>query len=264
MQKGGTFMSFQIEYSCFSHIGKVRSMNQDNFICNGVFSLPNENTVTFPLTDTLSLREPYLFGVFDGMGGEERGEMASYIAAKEASFLPLTKESISLLGEFCHYANLAICQYIQDHHLSSMGTTAAMLLFYKNNITLCNIGDSKIYRLAGESFEQISTDHVAMAPFGVKPPLSQNLGIPPEWLQLEPYFSKGECHKGDRYLICSDGLTDMVTPEEIKELLATTPTAEAAGVLTQKALENGGKDNITIIVLEVQQKKKRLFPFGKR
>lgn len=257
-------MSYQIEYSCFSHIGKIRSMNQDNFICNGVFALPNETTVEFPLTDTRSLKEPCLLGVFDGMGGEERGEMASYIAAKEASFLPLTGESVSLLGEYCHFANLAICQYIQDHNLGSMGTTAAMLLFYKNNITLCNIGDSKIFRLSGETFEQISTDHVAMAPFGVKPPLSQNLGIPPEWMQLEPYFSKGECHKGDRYLICSDGLTDMVSPEEIQELLTTTPIAEAASVLTEKALENGGKDNITIIAVEIKSKKKGLFSFGKR
>lgn len=253
-RKGGPFMRYQIEYSCVSHIGRVRSMNQDNFICNGTFALPNDNSLSYPLNGTLDLTQPYLFGVFDGMGGEECGEMASYIAAKEASILPLTQDAVSLMNAHTRDANLAICQYVADNGLSSMGTTSAMLLFDKKEITLCNVGDSKIYYLGKNGLEQISTDHVAVAPYGRKPPLSQNLGIPPEWLQLEPFFAKGDYKIGDRYLICSDGLTDMVTPEEIGELMATVPVAELATLLTNRSLENGGRDNITIIVIEIQKK----------
>ena len=140
-----------------------------------------------------------------------------------------------------------------------MGTTAAMLVFADKEIALCNIGDSKIFRLYDGSLEQISKDHVGVSAFGVKPPLSQNLGIPPSELVIAPYFARGAYNDGDVYLICSDGLTDMVSVEEITEVLVSKPIEEAITLLLDKALANGGKDNTTIILCKIERQSGWLF-----
>ena len=138
-----------------------------------------------------------------------------------------------------------------------MGTTAAMLLFSKKDITLCNIGDSKVFSFSEGELEQISKDHVVISAFGTKPPLSQSLGIPPNELLIEPYLAQGRYKNGDIYLICSDGLTDMVMLDEIRGILVNYSIQEASSALVSKALENGGRDNITIILLGVKQKKNK-------
>lgn len=246
-------MRYNIQYSCLSHIGNVRSMNQDNFICDGRYMAPDDVSLAFPLCGTKTSRDPSVFGIFDGMGGEECGEIASYIAAKVAATIEIVKDAAADLSQFCRKANLDICDYAALHEVSAMGTTAAMLAFTKKEIVLCNIGDSKIFRLCDGTLEQISKDHVAVSAFGVKPPLSQNLGIPPEELILDPYLARGAYHSGDLYLICSDGLTDMVSKEEITEVLIATPLDKAAALLLEKALANGGKDNVTMILCKIER-----------
>ena len=96
-------------------------------------------------------------------------------------------------------------------------------------------------------------DHVAVAAFGVKPPLSQTLGIPPNELVIDPYLARGPYNDGDIYMICSDGLTDMVSVDEITEVLISKPSEEAITLLLEKALANGGKDNITIILCKIER-----------
>jgi protein phosphatase len=159
-----------------------------------------------------------------------------------------------LLG-FCKEANNKICQYGIENDVESMGTTAALLAFTKNEIFLCNIGDSKIFRFADEKLEQISVDHYIKTAYGKKPPLSQNLGIPESELAIAPYFAKGHYNDGDIYLLCSDGLTDMVTVTEIRQILIESTFEDIATKLLKKALQNGGKDNITIIVCKVKREK---------
>lgn len=106
--------------------------------------------------------------------------------------------------------------------------------------------------------KQISKDHIVISAFGTKPPLSQNLGISPDQLLIEPYLSHGRYKNGDKYLICSDGLTDMLTLEEIKELLTSQKVEDSASKLVDRALKNGGKDNVTVILLEIRQTKNKL------
>lgn len=246
-------MYYKIHYSCLSHIGKVRSLNQDNFICDGHYMHSDGTAIAFPLCGTKTSRETSVFGIFDGMGGEECGEIASYIAAKCAASFPVGKNALADLSQFCHKANRDICGYAEDNGISSMGTTAAMLAFTGKHIVLCNIGDSKIFRLSDGILEQISKDHVAISAFGVKPPLSQNLGIPPSELVIDPYLAQGPYNDGDVYLICSDGLTDMVSIAEITEVLISKPIGEAVTLLLDKALANGGKDNTTIILCRIER-----------
>lgn len=247
-------MSYSILYSCVSHIGKVRHINQDNIICDGRYIETDNNCMEFLLRGTSSSKEPVVFGIFDGMGGEERGEVASYIAAQNAATLKIGKDAVSDLSHFCDKTNADICHYADENGLSSMGTTAAMLAFTGKGVTLCNIGDSKIFRFCDGSLEQISQDHVTAAAFGVKPPLSQNLGIPPTELIIDPYFATGTYSDGDIFLLCSDGLTDMVNADEIVEILSSESIENASTALLEKALSNGGRDNTTVILCKTQRK----------
>lgn len=246
-------MHYKIHYSCLSHIGNVRSINQDNFICDGRYMDMGDIPIEFPLCGTKTSKDISVFGIFDGMGGEECGEIASYIASKTASTIEIGKETTADLSQFCHKANAEICDYATLHEVSAMGTTAAMLVFTEKEVVLCNIGDSKIFRLCNGTLEQISKDHVAVSAFGVKPPLSQNLGIPPNELVIDPYLARGAYNDGDIYLICSDGLTDMVSVAEITEVLISKPIEEAITLLLDKALANGGKDNTTIILIKIER-----------
>ena len=247
-------MRYRVHYVCLSHIGKVRSANQDNFICHGRFQDVETECLTFPLSGHVTSEEMAVFGVFDGMGGEERGETAAWIAANQAAGIHIGKDPAADLARFCREANSAICAYADAHQVSSMGTTAALLAFTPGEVTLCNIGDSKIFRFCDGILEQISTDHVAIAAFGTKPPLSQNLGIPPSELIIDPYLAHGPCNYGDIYLICSDGLTDMLSIGEITEILSSDSIVQAASQLMEQALDHGGKDNTTIILCEIQRR----------
>lgn len=252
-------MNYNIIYSCVSHVGSVRSINQDNIICNGLYMETNDEHTKFPLCGVKSSKDPSVFGVFDGMGGEERGEIASYIAAKNAAALGIGKDAVADLSKFCNKTNTDICDYASENEVSAMGTTAAMLVFTDRGITLCNIGDSRIFRFCDGVLEQISTDHITTAAFGVKPPLSQNLGIPPTEMIIEPYFVQGLYNDGDIYLICSDGLTDMVTTDDIAATLASKSIGEACTELLKKALANGGRDNTTIILCKIERASGWLF-----
>lgn len=252
-------MHYKIHYSCLSHIGNIRSINQDNFICDERYINLGDMPIEFPLCGTKTSKNISVFGIFDGMGGEECGEFASYIASKAASNIEIGKDAIADLSQFCHKANNDICDYAAMHEISAMGTTVAMLVFTEREVVLCNIGDSKIFRLCNGTLEQISMDHVTVSAFGVKPPLSQNLGIPPNELVIDPYFARGPYNDGDVYLICSDGLTDMVSINEITEVLVSKPVEEAITQLLDKSLANGGKDNTTIILCKIERQSGWLF-----
>lgn len=252
-------MEYLIEYYCTSHRGNLRSNNQDNFCCLNEF-LESDNLGSGRIISGIVKNDSFpVFAVFDGMGGEECGEMAAHIAAAKLSEYQFTDGSLDELAQFCKGANDEICAYTDEHLLSSMGTTAAILLFAPDNIHLCNIGDSKIFRFSDGVLEQISYDHVSVAAFGSKPPLTQNLGIKEEELIISPYLALGEYHSKDAYLICSDGLTDMVTNDEISHILSNTDKDSAAASLMQKALDNGGKDNITLILLYLDRPKRNYF-----
>lgn len=252
-------MNYIIRYSCLSHVGKCREGNEDNFICNGTYMDGSGKPMRFPLMGSLSSRQRTFMGIFDGMGGEECGEIASLLAAKCAAESLPGKNPLEDLSKFCRDANRRICDYSSEHGIFSMGTTAAVLAFYDDEIALCNIGDSKIFRFADKKLEQISVDHYAIAAYGRKPPLSQSLGIPETEMRIEPHMAKGMYKNGDLYLLCSDGLTDMVPTEDIARILLKTEFEACSMRLLNTALNNGGRDNITIILCRVERERRNLF-----
>lgn len=255
-------MAYKVKYFCVSHTGKCRKINQDNFICNGEYLHYRNNGTGKILYGDKTIKEATVFGIFDGMGGEECGEIAAYLAAKRAHGYEFGgKDPENELIAYCRTANNDICRYTEEMKRSSMGTTAAMLLFIQKKIYLCNIGDSKVFCLSKGKMQQISYDHVSRAVGGKKPPLIQNLGIPEEELWISPYTAAGEYRDGDIYLICSDGLTDMVNTVEIADILTIPDSKTATRMLLQRALDNGGKDNVSFIIIYIE--KKQYFTFGK-
>lgn len=244
-------MKYKIEYSCICDIGKCRSMNQDNFICKEIYRDEKLQAINYPITGFLSPSERTMLGIFDGMGGEECGEIASLIAAKYAVDVKLSNKPDEDLVNFFMNANEKICDYAKQNHITSMGTTAAVLGFTPKGIFLCNIGDSKIFRFSNQKLEQISKDHIGISMYGIKPPLSQSLGIPSSEFIIEPYVSQGSYINNDIYLICSDGLTDMISKKRIQKILCEVPFEEVTKFLLNESLENGGKDNITIIACKI-------------
>ena len=251
----------ELSYAYASHRGNVRRMNQDNLICLGHYlpmgSMGTEDVISGAVQDQAGA----LFGVFDGMGGEQRGEAASFLAAQHASVTDPGGKGQALL-QCCLEANRAICAFTAENGLKICGTTAAMALFRAGRAWLCNVGDSRIYRLRQGSMTQLSVDHVMPGYPSMKPPLFQFLGIPETEMRLEPQITETEVLPGDGYLLCSDGLTDMVEAGGIQAVLSSMPPREAVRQLMARALENGGRDNVTAIYVQAASPdRKRLFRF---
>ena len=254
-------MKYNIEYAALCHKGKVRAKNQDNLWCNGVFLNSKNEGLPEMVAGMVRALDLPAFAVFDGMGGEQQGEMAAYIAASgfDRAYVEGQKGNPGqFLSDTCAGMNSGICQYAKENRIRQMGTTAAILMFPEKDVFVCNIGDSRVYQYSGKKLAQISRDHSETGVTGRKPPLTQNLGIPEDEFLIEPYMAKGSYRAGDRYLICSDGLTDMLTDHEIYYIISTQKSvANAVRVFVNMALEKGGVDNITVILCEVQ--KQRLF-----
>ena len=258
-------MNYYIEYTVLCHKGLVRSKNQDNFWCMGKFLDSENDGLTEPIVVTIDSKSFPAFAVFDGMGGEQQGEVAAYIAA--CSFENIYKENSKndveqFLLDACTNMNEAICEHIEEQHLRSSGSTVAILMFGKKDIYVCNIGDSRIYQFSDEKLTQISHDHSEIGITNRKASLTQNLGIPKTEFMITPYLAKGSYENRDKYLICSDGLTDMVSEDEIaKTMIANSKIAESAEMLLQKALESGGSDNITLILCEIRKARTKTVQF---
>ena len=217
----------------------------------------------------------------DGMGGYNAGEVASGMATTllaselERAFLTQSPQDIdpasgrpvahARLIEHIAQANSAIHRAAESQpQYAGMGTTLVVALFYDNRVTVAHIGDSRLYRLRDGELTQLTRDHSLLQEqidSGMITPeearLSQNknlvtraLGVDP---QVEPELHDHDLKAGDILLLCSDGLNDMVSDEEIGlTLQALGANLELAGTqLIQMANDNGGRDNVSVILVKV-------------
>lgn len=252
-------MTYQIKFAYACDMGKVRANNEDNFWCCHE-QLPVENQGLAGIhTGSGTQSDMPVLAVFDGMGGESCGEMAAFLAAEELGrFHQRNKRGMKrnpegFLRDACRKMNEAVCRYGRENGVRCMGTTLAMTAFGRQSIFACNLGDSRIYQVRNGQAARISTDHVMGNGFFGKAPLTQYLGVEEEHMLLEPSIVEIDYQPEDRYLLCSDGLTDMLTEQEIFDILAHGNTVEeTVRELMEKTMEKGGKDNATIILCEVQ------------
>ena len=257
-----------IRAAAASHIGKRRQNNEDNMCFDGYrMETDNAGTGTILTCETNPLDaitgKDAFFAVFDGMGGGDYGEIASFTAADEARvfFKELHQvdiHDVSLsLQEFCLKANEEV--FVSGRNLGSdrMGTTIVGCYFLDGRVWVCNVGDSRCFRYRSGFLQQLSCDHTDeeyMRENGItdrKPYLTQYLGVDPEEMYIEPFIKSFTVAPGDLYLLCSDGLTDMVEEDEIKRILAGPEMLKnKVNALISAALSGGGRDNITVILCE--------------
>ena len=233
-------------------MGKVRRNNEDNFYCDGRIreDIYAEEDVAFSGAVASDTNE--LFAVFDGMGGEACGEIAAFVAASHSELFARDRTDYEeYLYELAEHINEKVREETEARSLVLMGTTAAMVQISDGDIYVLNAGDSRVYKLSAHSLRQISQDHIASA-YGGKA-ITKFIGMP-EGNALAPYIAMGRYKLGDVYLLCTDGVTDMLSDEEIERILdEKAPVAELCRALVDAALDRGGVDNTTAIVLRISK-----------
>ncbi len=240
-------VSIRLEAGSATDVGLVRSNNQDQYL----------------------MAEP-VFAVADGMGGAAAGEVASSIAvrtlgdevARRAG--PLTQD---LLVEAARSANRAVWQESIAHsEMRGMGTTlVAAALIDDDRLAVINVGDSRLYSMRGDVFQQVTVDHNLVAELVAEGRISKEegqvhprrnimtraLGVEPE-VEVDVFVEAAR--PGDRFLLCSDGLPRELSDDRISAVLRrmSEPSA-AAKELVHEAKRHGGNDNITVVVLDVHE-----------
>lgn len=222
--------------------------------------------------------EDHLFVVADGMGGHQAGEIASCEAVKmlcksmkDQVDSPLVSKDLSevkdLLIEVFHRLNSSIFSLsCQNDDWKGMGTTLCCLFINEQGVICAHVGDSRIYRLRQGILSQLTQDHSLLRElmdlgqideeqadsFLYRNILTRAVGTEPI---IDPTIAISDVLNGDVYLLCTDGLTDLVAKEDIENILNDTQNIhEAVKKLIKLAKENGGYDNITVILVKVQNK----------
>ena len=218
-----------------------------------------------------ALTSSSLLAVADGMGGHAGGEVASQIAIKTlASMAPmLTARDIDtdsiedLLLNSLHTIDGEISRVASDEiELRGMGTTLTALLIRDERVALLHVGDSRCYRLRGNTFEQLTHDHtvlqelldsgtISMSDAADHPQRSMLTQVLMGEGTVSPVLMVYEVNSKDRFLLCSDGLSSVLTEKEIKSLLKKSNREEAVVALVEATYINGAPDNVTVVVADV-------------
>lgn len=225
--------------------------------------------------DLLSFLPEYnFFCIADGMGGHKAGEIAAKEATSEIHRSVIEnlhpKNLLSLQNIFSHLqkgfleANKKVFSLGKEHvSLQGMGTTLTCIYFYQNNAVFAHIGDSRIYLLRGDQLTQITKDHSLFNDFLLKGKIKKEENMPKQYKNIitkaigaqntiSPDIEHLPCFSKDKYIICSDGLSDFIKEEEIKKILLQSSSKKiAVKNLIKTAKMNGSTDNISTLLLEI-------------
>ena len=237
-------MTLALRYAIRSDVGLLREGNEDSAYAG-----------------------PHLLAVADGMGGHAAGEVAS--AATITTIAPLDArhlgpDLVGALADAVATANLRLQELIiSDPAIEGMGTTLTALLWSDGYAALCHIGDSRAYRLRNGQFLQITHDHTLVQSLVDEGKITEDdvATHPHRSLLLraldgrtvaEPDLIPLDTLPGDRYLLCSDGLSGVVTEQTLYQTLSSVRDPDKAALqLVELAIRGGGPDNITCIVADV-------------
>src|SRR5215469_1781348 len=237
-------MTIALRYTVQSDVGLLRDGNEDSAYAG-----------------------PHLLAIADGMGGHAAGEVASAVAI--ATLAPLDADTtgvdmLQALADAIADANAELRQIAEaDPATEGMGTTLTALLWSDDQVALCHIGDSRGYLLREGEFHQITHDHTLVQSLVDEGRLTQEAAAshPQRSLVMralqssipaEPDLALMKANVGDRYLLCSDGLSDVVSDETVQKTLTDlTDLDDAVGQLIDLAIRSGGPDNITCVLADV-------------
>jgi protein phosphatase len=252
----GGFM-FHVNFDHLSVVGHVRDNNEDSFaVIHG-----NENSGNLAV-------------LCDGMGGAAGGEIASRIACETFYDYPTYRVGIKpfsagsnrkRLERMIHMANIKVRDFTRTHpRYKGMGTTVSALLILEDKIVIAHVGDSRIYRLREGKMTCLTEDqtlrHYLLSTGRISPAeavghpsghvLMQAVGPTPRLRRIHSLVD--ELAAGDVFLMCSDGLSDLVPDPEIEAAILTQPIEQICRELVDMALQRGGTDNVTVITAHVQ------------
>jgi protein phosphatase len=249
----------QIDYAALTDIGLIRSTNEDAYLIEKRRSmnslLPNRH-------------DAYLLGIADGLGGHACGDIASKIACRElAGFIDQIQNlRPEVAKKRMREKVFEIDKYLRLHatrqrSCQGMGTTLSAIAFLHKQAIIAHVGDSRIYRLRRRNLKKLTTDHSfvqelinegiiseeAAANHPYRNKLTQVVGTSEPLEMVETH--RCAIARGDRYLLCTDGLYGDITSDEIAAILSNSPVPQqAAEELLSLALQRGGHDNVTAIV----------------
>ncbi|HZA11790.1 PP2C family protein-serine/threonine phosphatase [Mycobacterium sp.] len=235
-------MTLVLRYAARSDRGLVRANNEDSVYAGA-----------------------RLLALADGMGGHAAGEVASQLVIAALAHLDDDEPGGDLLSKLdaaVREGNAAIAAHVElDPELDGMGTTLTAILFAGNRLGLVHIGDSRGYLLRDGELTQITKDDTFVQTLVDEGRITaeEAHSHPQRSLimraltghEVEPTLIMREARAGDRYLLCSDGLSDPVSQETIQEALQIPDVAESADRLIELALRGGGPDNVTVVVADV-------------
>jgi|HubBroStandDraft_1064217.scaffolds.fasta_scaffold07309_3 serine/threonine protein phosphatase PrpC len=237
-------MTIALRYTVRSDVGLLRDGNEDSAYAG-----------------------PHLLAIADGMGGHAAGEVASAVAI--STLAPLDTDTsgtdmLKSLGDAIAAANTALRQITQTHPATEgMGTTLTAMLWSSDEVALCHIGDSRAYLLRDGELTQVTHDHTLVQSLvdegtltpeaaASHPQRSLVMRALQSSIPADPDLTMLKAKAGDRYLLCSDGLTDVVSDETLRSTLAELGDLDAAvDQLVDLAIRSGGPDNITCVLADV-------------
>lgn len=246
----------ELEISAASWTGCVRRQNEDMVLVGNKFIRED----SYKTMLVLSREDRFLSAVADGMGGHNRGDVASndtlrnlqYFFYDIPSCLSISDFNEAIVGWLDSVNNYIASKGRADEQFKGMGTTLVGMAYYNGEFYSMNCGDSRMYRYHDGQLLQLTTDHSLsnMTGSGKRSNVITNcIGGGCHSSYIDMVQMTNDVHSGDVYLLCSDGLTDMVPDQRLCELLGEKADADA---LCRAAVEAGGLDNVSCSVITVK------------
>jgi PPM family protein phosphatase len=255
VQTGGVTEAEATTYSvvtALSHSGLVRDHNEDS-LAIGPWTLCAGETET-PQTLVFPIHTPLIVAVADGLGGHPGGDVASSLVVRELARAGHLLTSEAELREVLQACNRGVYSVAENQpSLTAMGTTVAGVLVKEDHVFAFNVGDSRVYSFGPEGLQRRSTDD--------SPPLepgqqyttivTQTLGGGSTYTPVDPHVSTNPVSPNVRWLVCTDGVSDLVPENTIADLMDKHDDSRAAFELWKAAIEAGGPDNITLAIVRI-------------
>lgn len=257
--------AWKVSAAVRSGMGRVRKNNEDNYYFNGCYA-ELEAMDAETARQQVFEQDGSLFIVCDGMGGQNNGEKASYTVASQAAMLAEELQKADFNNAMKNWSQ-AVNQAVVDM-TDGGGSTLALAYVKAGCVHVAHIGDSRVYRLHDGQLSRMTRDHS-------KVQMLMDAGlITAEQAKTHPHRHMithfigdeemgGACQatigrpmpamQGDRYLLCSDGVTDMLDDEKLEKLMLAGNAEDCAEGIYQAALSAGGRDNTTLIVFELER-----------
>lgn len=244
-----------VHVAAFTHPGRVRSHNED---CIAVGTWLQQGIMDQAEQFMLPLEQPLLCLVADGLGGHAAGEVASrYAAQRLSAAVTGLDNNEQALSDCLQRISVEIQEEMRTNpNQIGMGTTVAGLIITPEGIVAFNVGDSRIYRHREDRLSQLSSDDTPEAMYGLATGLfrshiiTQCLGGLDDSREMVPHIVPQPLETGCLYLLCSDGLTDMVNLNDLETSLSDD-LGQTVITLFKKAMIAGGNDNVSIVLVRV-------------